>query len=108
MCVLPEEVGCLRRALEDAGTLFAEVEGEVANAAQVFETLAGRAAWYSAPRIVKAGAKVSASGVVYALNHRLVHIELEAGAFAEEVDLVEEGLHLFRGVGDQAQVIRIA
>ena len=51
MGVLPKEVGCLRRALENAGTLFAEVKGEVANAAQVFETLAGRAAWCSAPRI---------------------------------------------------------
>ena len=107
MCVLPKKVGRLRRALENAGTLFAEVKGEATNAAQVFETLAGRAAGYDAPRIVKTGAEVSARGIVNALDHRLVHIELEAGAFAEEVDLVEEGLHLFRGVGDQAQVIRV-
>ena len=105
--MFPEKVGRLRRALENAGALFLEIKSEVTNAAQVFEALAGRAAGYDAPRIVKTGAEVSASGKDDTLDHCLVHIELESGAFAEEVDLIEEGLHFLRGIGNQTQVIRL-
>ena len=91
MCVLPEKVGRLRRALENAGTLFPEVKGEVTNAAQIFEALACRAAGYGAPRIAKTGAEVSARGIVNALNHRLIHVELESGALTKEVDLGRGG-----------------
>ena len=106
--MLPEKVGRLRRALENAGALFSELEGEVANAAQVFEALACRAAGDGAPRVAKTGAEIGASGIVNALNHRLIYVELEPSALTKEVDLVEEDLHFLRGVGNQIQVIRIA
>ena len=107
--MLSQKVGRLHRALENAGALFAELKGEVTNAAQEFEALACLAAGDGTPRIAKTGTEVSARGIVNALpvNHRLVHVELESGAHTEEVDLVEEGLHFLRGVGNQTQVIRV-
>ena len=104
--MLPEKVGRLRRALENAGTLFSELEGEVANAAQVFEALACRAAGDGAPRLAKTEAEIGARGIVN--DHRLIHVELEPSALTKEVDLVEEGLHFLRGVDNQTQVIRVA
>ncbi|HSG19381.1 MAG TPA: hypothetical protein VLA31_01310, partial [Burkholderiaceae bacterium] len=108
MGVLPDQVGRFRCAVKDTGAFLPKVQGEVPVASKVLEGLTGGEARDTATLVREVRAEVGASCVIDPLHDRFGDVQLKARAGAEELDLVEEDLHLGGGVGHEAEVVGIA
>ena len=82
-------------------------EGEITEAAKVLETFTCGQAGHPPSTVEEVRTEVDSCGVVYPLDNDLLHIKSEASPVAEELHLPEEGLHLFGGVGDEAEVVGV-
>ena len=102
-----KEAGRLGRALHNTGTLFPEVESEVTEAAKVLEAFTCCTAGDPPSPVGEVRAEISFCGVIDALDHGLIHVELEASPGAEEFHLTEKDMHLLGGVGDEEKVVGV-